>query len=75
MAPRREALRERDEKWRELYESGMTLQQISTQYSMSIHAVKHGVERVGGKMRPTGYAPQYKHAHNPRQGLLRWLNS
>lgn len=66
---------ERDKKWREEYESGLTLSQMAARYSMSIHAIKHGVERAGGKMRPTGYSPQHKHSNNPRQGLLRWLNA
>lgn len=66
---------ERDKKWREEYEAGATLSQMAARYSMSIHAIKYGVERAGGKMRPTGYSPSHKHSNNPRQGLLRWLNA
>lgn len=73
--PRQLARIERDKKWREEYESGLSLQQMANRYSMSIHAIKHGVERAGGTMRPTGYAPQHKNSNKPRQGLLRWLNS
>lgn len=66
---------ERDKKWREEYEAGATLQQMADRYSMSIHAIKHGVERAGGEMRAPGYLPGDKDKNKPKRGLIAWLNA
>ena len=72
--PRQEAMAERNKKWREEYEAGATLQQIADRYDfINLTAVRNGIVKAGGTMRPTGY----RKGEHPRtkKGLLGWVAS
>src|SRR4051794_7907665 len=67
---------ERNTKWKELYEAGATLQQISEQHGgLYLSTISKGIERAGGTLRAPGFRKGEKDKNKIPKGLLEWLGS